>query len=107
MKTKTHLCFSYFQIFIAKCETVVLEPLTGFYAASAGFRKDGGKTSVMQLTMLEEKPIYEKEIPPGTIKHVIRAIKKNSKDKCNVKRMLGIIYRNLNNTSACKTKTAK
>ena len=72
-------------------DTVVLEPWRRFEVMNSGVKKDGGEFSVVPLKMCDEGLVYEKEIPPGVLLHVVKALKERIEDKALVKKELDIL----------------
>ena len=72
-------------------DTVVLEPWRRFEVMDSGVKKDGGEFSVVPLKMCDEGLVYEKEIPPGVLLHIVKALKESTEDKTLVKKELDIL----------------
>ena len=58
-----------------KGELVVMEPWRSFKVLDPGVIKDN--VSIVPLKMLDQGLIYEKEIPPGVSRHIIKELKLN------------------------------
>ena len=72
-------------------ETVILEPWRRFEMMDSGVKKDDGEFSVVPLKMCDEGLVYEKEIPPGVLLHVVKVLKERTEDKTLVKNELDIL----------------
>ena len=99
-KVTVNKCTAKFYIFLtsflqhlapADGDTVVLEPWRRFEVMNSGVKKDGGKFSVVPLKVCDERVMYEKEIPPGVLLHVVKALKESTEDKTLVKKELDIL----------------
>ena len=54
--------------------------------------KDKGRMSIVPLELIEEKLVYEKEIPPGVCRHIVKVLKENNEDKAVVEKMLNVFH---------------
>ena len=62
--------------------------------------------SIVPLELIEEELIYEKEIPPGVCRHIVKTLKENTANKVNVKKVLNILCE-LPFNNKCKTTSTK
>ena len=74
----------------------MLEPQKVFKVMNSGIRKSKekgrGEISVVPAELLEEELIYEKEVPPGICRHIVKALQESSKDEALVKKMLNTLH---------------
>ena len=72
---------------------VTLEPWRCFKVTNEGVRKDRGRMSFVPLELIEEELVYEKEIEPGTCRHIVKALKESIDDKTVVEKNLSILHK--------------
>ena len=82
------LCY----IVAGKENIVALEVWRCFKVINEGVRKDKGKISIVLLEMIEEEPVYEKEILPGVCRHIVKELKESTKCKEVVENMLNVFH---------------
>ena len=58
---------------------IIFEPWRVFSVADAGVKNEGSGLSVVLLNFVDEKLLYEKEIKPGMLQHIIPTLEENSK----------------------------
>ena len=75
-----------------KGDIVILEPWRCFKVTNEGVRKDRGRTSIVPLELVEIEFIYEKEIPPGVCKHIIKTLKESIEDEVVVGKTLRVFH---------------
>ena len=75
-----------------KVDIVILEPWRCFKVKNEGVRKDRGRTSIVPLELVEIEFIYEKEIPPGVCKHIIKTLKESIEDEVVVGKTLRVFH---------------
>ena len=68
-----------------------MEPWRCFRVLNPGVRKENWKVSIAPLELLDEELIYEKEVPPGMLRHIIKELEENSENTTNTKKLLEII----------------
>ena len=71
----------------------MLELQRKFKVMNSGIMKGKGenKISVVPAELLEEELVYEKEIPPGVCRHIVKTLQENSKDILLAKKMLNVL----------------
>ena len=70
---------------------VVIEPWRCFEVINSGIKRDDGNFSIVPLKLIDEGLIYEKEIPPGVCRHIVKTLKENTVNKVDAKKMLNIL----------------
>ena len=68
-----------------------MEPWRCFRVLNPGVRKENGKVSIVPLELLDEELIYEKEVPPGVCRHIIKGLEYSSGDTTNTKKLFEVI----------------
>ena len=58
---------------------IIFEPWRVFSVADSGVKDEGSGVSVVLLKLVDEKLLYEKEIKPGMLQHIIPVLEKNPK----------------------------
>ena len=72
-------------------DLVFFEPWRAFEVVDSGIRRPKSKTSIVPLRMADCELIYEKEIAPNVLLHILSALRERIGDAESVKRMLHIL----------------